>query len=107
MSLAVNITKPALKLRAVLTRLDAALRNVRPQHRHAFDFDGFTGVETTITLAPGWEPEFVLHNGVEQRDGEGNDFLIQRVGEVWTVVFSTPLAASVWVRVKAKQEIVL
>jgi len=80
----VNVSKPALNLRAKLAELKDQPRYVQ----ELFWFEG-DGSETDFALGVGWKPKFVYDAGSLQREGSSEDYTVSFDGFIYTVVFGT------------------
>ena len=84
----VNISKPALNLRAELAGKSASA----PPARETFWFSG-DGSATSFAMPRGWKPTNVFVDGSLKRPGSGEDYTITYDGYAHHVVFAVAPAA--------------
>jgi hypothetical protein len=87
--MAVNISKPAVNLRELLSKV----AQVKPQvQQETFWFDGDSST-TDFALPRGWKPKQVFVNGGLYRDGASEDYTVTYDGFIYTVSMAVAPAA--------------
>ncbi len=83
----VNISKPAMNLRALLARIIGLEQRI---DAHPFINEKFAGDASTTAFASekGFKALMVFDAGLLQREGSSEDYTLSTDGYIWTVTFA-------------------